>query len=61
MTELNEEKIVRVVITPGQKPTEEQRRELEEASKRPVVPDEESPELTEDVLKEMVLVRGKRK
>ena len=29
MTELNEEKIVRVVITPGQKPTEEQRRELD--------------------------------
>ena len=61
MTELNEEKIVRVVITPGQKPTEEQIRELEEASERPVVPDEESPELTEDVLKEMILVRGKRK
>ncbi len=32
-----EDKIVRVVITPGQKPTEEQIKELENASRRPIV------------------------
>lgn len=47
------EKIVRTVIIPGQKPTEEQIKEIEEAAKRPVIPDEDCPELTPEQYAEM--------
>lgn len=33
-------------INPGQKPSEQQLREIEEAAKKPIIPDEDCPELS---------------
>ena len=45
-------KIVKKVIKPGQKPTKKQLEEIEKASRRPIIFDEDSPEFTyEDMLK----------
>ncbi len=38
-------------IEPGQKPTEEMLREVEEASKKPIVFDEDCPEMSETMMK----------
>lgn len=58
---MQDEKIVRVIIHPGQKPTAEQRKQLEEAARRPIVFDEDCPELTEEQLSEMAaLAREQR-
>lgn len=50
-------KAVRMVIK-DQKPTEEQIREIEEASTRPVTPDEDAPELTSEQYEEMAELRN---
>ena len=42
------EKIVQTVIRAGQQPTEAQIKEIEAAMTKPVVPDEDAPELTLD-------------
>ncbi len=53
-------KIVRTVVHSGQKPTAEQIREIEAASVRSVVPDEDAPELTPEQYSEMAgLIREK--
>lgn len=45
-------KIVRTTIKPDQKPTAEQIREVEKASRRPIIFDDDSPEFTyEEMLK----------
>lgn len=54
-------KIIRTVIMSGQKPTEEQIREIEAAGKRPVFPDEDCPELTPEEYREMAEIAGKRR
>lgn len=38
-------------IDPGQKPSPQQLREVQEAKKHPVVPDEDAPELSESMIK----------
>lgn len=51
-------------IKPGQKPTEEQLREVAEAKKRPIVFDEDSPELSPAMCKAIrsaVVQRNRRK
>lgn len=51
-------------INPGQKPTEEQLRKIEEAAKRPIVPDEDCPELSPAMYKAFkcaVVQRNRRK
>lgn len=51
-------------IKPGQKPTEEQLREIEEASKKPIVPDQDCPELSLAMFKAFrcsVVQRNRRK
>ena len=46
------ENIVRTTIKPGQKPTAEQIREVEEASRHPIVFDDDSPEFAyEEILR----------
>lgn len=47
-------KIVRTTIKPGQKPTAEQIREVEEASRHPIVFDDDSPEFTYEEMLKMV-------
>lgn len=55
------ENIVRRVIHTGQQPTEAQIREIESAASRPVVPDEDAPELTLEQYAEMAeLARDRR-
>ena len=49
-------------IEPGMKPTAEQQQELEAASRRPVQPDEDAPELTPAQYAEMArMARARRK
>ena len=51
-------------VKPGQKPTEEQLREVAEAKKRPIVFDEDLPELTPAMCKAIrsaVIQRNRRK
>ena len=51
-------------VKPGQKPTEEQLREVAEAKKRPIVFDEDSPELSPAMCKAIrsaVVQRNRRK
>ena len=38
-------------IDPGQKPSPQQLREVQEAKNRPIVPDEDAPELSESMMK----------
>ena len=58
---MGNEKIVRTMIRPGQKPTEEQIKELEEAAKRPIVLDEDCPELSMEQYAEMAEIARNRK
>ena len=46
--------IVRTTINPGQKPTAEQIREVEEASRHPIVFDDDSPEFAYEEILRMV-------
>ena len=58
---MENEKIVRTVIHTGQRPTESQIKEIELAASRPVVPDEDAPELTLEQYAEMAaLAKAKR-
>ena len=58
---MENEKIVQTVIHAGQQPTEEQIREIEAASARPVVPDEDAPELTLEQYAEMAAIARNRR
>ena len=53
-------KITRVVIYPGQKPTSEQIKEIENASKKDVVTDDDTPELTPEQYAEISEIARKR-
>ena len=55
------EKIVRTVIHTGQKPTEAQIREIEAVASRPVVPDEDAPELSLEQYAEMAAIARNRR
>ncbi len=49
------------MIRPGQKPTAEQIKELEEAAKRPIVSDDDCPELSMEQYAEMAEIARNRK
>lgn len=55
------EKMVRTVVRVGQQPTEEQIREIEAAMAKPVVPDEDAPELTLEQYAEMAEIARNRR
>ena len=58
---MENEKIIRTVIRCGQQPTEVQIREIETAASKPVVPDEDAPELTLEQYAEIAaLARARR-
>lgn len=55
-------KIIRTVVHSGQKPTEDQLREIRSAASRPIIPDEDAPELTTEQYAEMAsIARARRK
>ena len=58
---MEKNKMVRTIIHSGQKPTPEQIREIEEAAARPVVPDEDAPELTLEQYAEMAQIARNRR
>jgi hypothetical protein len=58
---MENEKIVRTVIHPGQQPTEAQIREIELAASLPVMPDEDAPELTLEQYAEMAAIARNRR
>lgn len=53
--------VVRTVIHAGQQPTEAQIREIELATSKPVVPDDDAPELTLEQYAEMAAIAKKRR
>lgn len=55
------EKIVRKTVQPGQQPTDAMLKEIEAAASRPVMPDEDAPELTMEQYAEMAELAKKRK
>ncbi len=57
---MENEKIIRTVIHAGQQPTPAQIREIEAAASKPVVPDEDAPELTLEQYAEMAALAKKR-
>lgn len=58
---MENENIVRTVIHAGQQPTEAQIREIELAASKPVVPDDDAPELTLEQYAEMAAIAKKRR
>ena len=58
---MENETIVRTVIHSGQQPTEAQIREIESAASKPVVPDEDAPELTLEQYAEMAAIARNRR
>ena len=58
---MENETIVRTVIHPGQQPTEAQIREIESVASRPVIPDEDAPELTLEQYAEMAAIARNRR
>ena len=58
---MENENIVRAVIHAGQQPTQEQIREIELAASMPVVPDEDTPELTMEQYAEMAALAKARR
>ena len=58
---MEKSKMVRTVIHAGQEPTPEQIREIEAAAVRPVVPDEDAPELTFEQYTEMAAIARERR
>jgi len=58
---MENEKIVHTFITVGQKPTEEQIREIEAASMKPIIFDEDSPELTKEQYAEIAKIARERR
>ena len=55
------EEIVHAVIRIGQKPTDAQIQEIEQAAQHPVTPDEDAPELTLEQYAEMAALAQKRR
>ena len=49
------------IVRPGDQLTEEQKQEVREAAKRPIVFDEDCPELTEEQLAEMAAIAKKQR
>ena len=58
---MENETIVRTVIHSGQQPTEAQIREIESAASKPVIPDEDAPELTLEQYAEMAAIARNRR
>ncbi len=58
---MENEKIVRTVIRSGQQPSEAQIHEIEMAASMPVVPDEDTPELTLEQYAEMAAIAKSRR
>ena len=58
---MENENIVQTVIHTGQQPTEAQIREIELAATRPIVPDEDAPELTVEQYAEMAEIARNRR
>ena len=54
-------KIVKTIIKPGDKPTPAQIKEIEEATKHPIVFDDDCPEYTMEELEEMRLAAIKKR
>ena len=55
------EKLIQTVVHVGQQPTEDQMKEMEAAMERPVIPDEDTPELTLDQYAEMAAIARRRR
>ena len=55
------EKMVQTVVRPGQQPTDEQSKEIEAAMAKPIVPDEDAPELTLEQYAEMAAIARSRR
>lgn len=54
-------KTIKKIIKPGQKPTAEQLKQIKDASRRPIVFDDDSPEFTyEEMLKMVELAKDRR-
>ena len=60
MARISDEKIVRKTVHTGQQPTEAMIREIEMASTRPAMPDEDAPELTLEQYAEMAELARQR-
>lgn len=58
---MENEHIVRTVIRTGQQPTDAQIREIEMAASRPIIPDEDAPELTLEQYAEMATLAKNRR
>ena len=58
---MEDRKIIRTIIHTGQQPTEDQVHEIEMAASRPVVPDEDAPELTLEQYAEMAVIAKTRR
>ena len=54
-------KTVKIVVHPGQKPTDEQRERLRKAAQEPIAPDDDAPEYTMAELEQMRLAAVKRR
>ncbi len=58
---IEDESLIRTVVHIGQKPTDAKIREIEKAAAMPVVPDEDTPELTLEQCAEMAeIVRNRQ-
>lgn len=55
------EKIIRKTVHAGEQPTEAMIKEIEEAASRPLVPDEDTPELTMEQYAQMAEIARKRR
>ena len=53
--------ISKMTVKVGQKPTKEQKKRIREAMKRPIVYDDDSPELTEDQYKAFAIVAAEQR
>ena len=53
--------ISRMTVKVGQKPTKEQKKRIREAMKRPIVYDDDSPELTEEQYKAFAVVAAEQR
>ncbi len=58
---MENERITRTTIHSGQQPTKAQIQEIEKASTIPIIPDEDTPELTMEQYAEMTAIEEKRK
>ena len=58
---MTEENIIRTKVFEGQKPTKQQIKEIRKASRRPIIPDEDAPELTPEQYDEMAEIARKQR